>query len=195
MEEIWKNIEEYEGLYQVSNLGRVKSLDRCVNSAIKNNNKVIKKGRILKPKPNWNNYLQVHLSKHGKAKMISVHRLVAKEFIGNPNNLPQVNHIDGNKLNNRVDNLEWCTAKENINHSWKLGLSKSYKHTKGELTDYGKSLCKQVSQYDLDGNFIKTYLSISEASRNTPCSIADICCCCKGKQKTSHNFIWKYADK
>ena len=146
MKEIWKDINGYEGLYQVSNLGRVRSLNRYVNSAIKNNNKVIRKGKILKFNSNWNNYLQVNLSKCGKEKMFAVHRLVALTFIPNPNNLSQVNHIDGNKFNNSVNNLEWCTAKENINHSWKLGLSKSYEHPKGKLTDYSKSLCKKVEQ-------------------------------------------------
>ena len=194
MKEIWKDIVGYEGLYQVSNLGRIRSLDRYVNSAIKNSNKVIKKGKILKPNPNWNNYLQVHLSKNGKGKMSVVHRLVAQTFIPNPNNLPQVNHIDGNKFNNSIENLEWCTAKENINHSWKLGLSKSYQHTKGKLTDYSKSLCKKVSQYDLNGNLLNVYNSISEASKNSPCCISDISNCCNNKRKTSHNFIWKYTN-
>ena len=194
MKEIWKDIRGYEGLYQVSNLGRVRSLDRYVNSAIKNNNKVIKKGKILRSNSNWNNYLQVHLSKYGKSKMITIHRLVAQTFIPNPKNLPQINHKDGNKLNNCIDNLEWCTAKENVNHSWKLGLSKPYQRSKGKLTNYSKSLCKKVEQYDLQGNLLNVYNSLSEASRKTNCFASDICSCCKGKQKTSHNFIWKYTN-
>lgn len=195
MKELWKDIKGYEGFYQVSNLGQVRSLCRYVNCGIKNNKKVVRKSKILKGKPNWNNYVQVHLSKYGKSKMLVVHRLVAQAFIPNPLNLPQVNHIDGNKFNNSVENLEWCTAKENINYSWKLGLSKTYPHTKGKLTEYSKTLCKHVSQYDSKGNFIKEYLSISDASRNTPCSTSEICACCKGKQKTSHKFIWKYVDE
>ena len=195
MKEIWKNIKNYEGLYQVSNFGNVRSLDRSVNCGIKNNNIVIKKGKLLKQNLNIHNYLQVHLSKNNKSKMVTVHRLVAETFIPNIENKSQINHIDGNKQNNRVDNLEWCTAKENILHSWKTGLSKSYKHPKGVLTNYSKSLCKKVNQYDLNNNFIATYSSLSDASRNTPCLVSDICACCKGKQKTSHNFIWKYADE
>jgi len=195
MKEIWRDIKEYEGFYQVSNLGQVRSLYRCVNCGLKHNNIVIRKSKILKGHPNWNNYLQVHLSKYNKSKMLSIHRLVAQTFIQNPDNLPQVNHKDGNKLNNCVDNLEWCTAKENINHSWKKGLSKPYHHSKGKLTNYSKSLCKKVEQYDLYGNLLNIYNSISEASRKTNCLVSEICACCKGKQKTSHNFIWKYADE
>lgn len=195
MKEIWKDIKDYEGLYQVSNLGRVRSLDRVINYNIENGKKVKRKGKILKQRSNWNNYLYIHFSKNSKIKLFIVHRLVAEAFIPNPNNLPQVNHIDGNKFNNRVDNLEWCTAKENIIHSWKMGLSKGYIHPKGKLTDYSRKLCKKVNQYDLDGNFICSYNSISEASKNTKCSATDICACCKNRQKTSRNFIWKYADE
>lgn len=192
--EIWKDIKDYEG-YQASNLGRIRSLDRYVKCGIKNNGVVLKKGKILKQNPNIHGYLQVHLSKNNKSKMLTVHRLVAQTFISNPQNLPQVNHINGIKTDNNVENLEWCTAKENIKHSWKTGLSKPYKHPKGVLTDYSKSLCKKVNQFDLNHNLIATYSSLSEASRNTPCSVGDICSCCKNNQKTSHNFIWKYANE
>jgi len=115
MKEIWKDIKNYEGLYQVSNLGNVKVLDRIVNSAIKNNNKVKRLGKTLK-QYNKQGYMQVVLTYNKIRKYCNVHRLVAEAFIPNPNNLPQVNHIDENPLNNRVDNLEWCTAKYNCNY-------------------------------------------------------------------------------
>lgn len=195
MEEIWKDIKGYEGIYQVSNLGNVRSLDRCVNCGIKNNSNVIRKGKLIKQNQNLHNYLQVHLSKKNKAKMITVHRLVAEAFLPNPNNLPQINHIDGDKLNNNVNNLEWCTAKENINHSWGLGLSKPYYFPKGYLTEYSKNLCKKVEQYDLEGNLLNTFSSISDASRKTTCSISEICKCCRDKSHSTHNFLWRYANE
>lgn len=115
MQEIWKDIKNYEGLYQVSNLGNVRSLNRIVNCNIKNNNKAIKKGKILKPNKKRNGYLQVCLLNKQKRKYCNIHRLVAETFIPNLNHLSQVNHIDENKDNNCVDNLEWCSPKYNCN--------------------------------------------------------------------------------
>lgn len=115
MKEVWKDIPGFENLYQVSNFGNVKVLDRICNSAIKNNNKVLRKGKILK-QYNKRGYLQVSLSKNNKRYYFSVHRLVAMTFIPNPNNLPQINHKDENTLNNCIENLEWCTPKYNCNY-------------------------------------------------------------------------------
>ena len=119
--EIWKDIKGYEGLYQISNLGRVKSLPRQKT-----------KGGILKQFST--EYLVVSMVENGKIKKIKVHRLVAETFIPNPNNLPQVNHIDGNKFNNNMNNLEWVTSKENIIHANIMGLKK-YKY-KGNVKKY-----------------------------------------------------------
>lgn len=113
MEEIWKPIKGYEGLYEVSNLGRVRSLDRCVVYA--NGQVHIHRGKILRPGIS-NGYMQVHLCKCGDMKQPLVHRLVADAFIPNPENLPQVNHKDENPSNNEVSNLEWCTSEYNINY-------------------------------------------------------------------------------
>lgn len=110
MNEIWKDIEGYEGLYQVSNLGRVRSVDRIGGRGRRFN------GRILKPKVKTGGYLLVNFSKEGKRKMFSVHRLVAQAFIPNPEGLPQINHKDENPSNNRVENLEWCDGKYNCNY-------------------------------------------------------------------------------
>jgi hypothetical protein len=116
MEEVWKDIEGYEGLYQVSNLGKVKSIDRYIKQYNGYNYSIrIYRGKILKSNIGNRGYLKVVLHKQRKAKTYNVHRLVAETFILNPNNYSQVNHKDENKLNNCVDNLEWCTSKYNIN--------------------------------------------------------------------------------
>jgi hypothetical protein len=121
MDEIWKDIKGHEGLYQVSNLGRVKSLKREVFHRKGNLNI---KERILKPHKSGlknNIYYDVFLSNQ-VIKQIKIHRLVAETFLGNPDKKEQINHVDGNKLNNNVDNLEWVTAKENTVHAWENGL-------------------------------------------------------------------------
>lgn len=110
MKEIWRDVDKYEGSYQVSNLGRIKSVYR-----IDNNHHIVKE-RILNQMKNWSGYMRVALSKNGKVKKHSVHRLVAKAFIPNPLNKPQVNHKDETRDNNCVDNLNWMTAKENSNY-------------------------------------------------------------------------------
>ena len=111
MNEEWRDIEGYEGLYQVSNLGRVKSLNyRGCKGNIS----------ILKPRLTKKGYETINLCKDGKVKNVRIHRLVAQSFISNPNNLPVVNHKDENKLNNNVDNLEWCTCQDNLLHSFRV---------------------------------------------------------------------------
>lgn len=120
--EIWKDIKGYEGLYQVSNIGRVKSLKKEVNGR---GNKIrIVKERILKPVIVYNGYERVILSKNCKTKLYRVNRLVAQAFIPNNNNYPIINHIDGNKRNNIVDNLEWCSYSHNNREAYRLGLKK-----------------------------------------------------------------------
>lgn len=127
MEEIWKDIFNYEGFYQVSNLGRVRGLDRYVyNPSGKCKMKV--KGRLLKLHIDTSGYKKITLKRDGFAKNKRVHRLVAETFLDNPNDLKQVNHIDGDKLNNAVSNLEFCTAKDNFEHAIEMGLTKRGLH-------------------------------------------------------------------
>lgn len=123
MNEVWEDIKDYEGYYQISTFGRVKSLDRLV-SGKRSNQKL--KGRILKQSAkkanrNYKRYV-VSLSKNSKCKHFMAHRLVAQAFIPNPENKPEINHKDGNPLNNNVENLEWATHKENLDHAYKTGL-------------------------------------------------------------------------
>ncbi|RFZ78320.1 endonuclease [Lacrimispora amygdalina] len=112
--EVWKPIFGYEDLYEISNYGRVKSIERLVKS--NNNNFRLQKESIRKPTVNNRGYFSIRLCKNGKYKAQFIHRLVAIAFIDNPNNLPEVNHKDEDKKNNRVENLEWCTRKYNMNY-------------------------------------------------------------------------------
>lgn len=124
--EIWKDIPNYEEYYQASNYGRIRSLDRIIYMNHRNG-KIAKhyfKGKILSTRINNIGYVKVDLTKNKNQKTFSVHRLVAETFIPNPNSLPQVNHKDGNKLNNNVNNLEWCDAFQNQQHALKTGLRK-----------------------------------------------------------------------
>ena len=121
MQEIWKDIKNYEGIYQVSNLGRVRSLTRKVKTF---NGFRTTKGQLLKPLKTNRNYFRVDLKQNQKDKYVSIHRLVAEAFIPNPNNYPVINHIDGNTSNNIVNNLEWCTQSHNIKEAYKVGRAK-----------------------------------------------------------------------
>lgn len=119
--EIWKDIKDFPN-YQISNFGRVKSKERITNVGIKNVKEIKREEKILKLFHNKKGYTQTILYRDKKPYPVKIHRLVANAFIPNPENKPQVNHIDGDKNNNRIDNLEWCTQAENIQHSYKTGL-------------------------------------------------------------------------
>lgn len=166
--EIWKDIEGYEGDYQVSNFGRVKSLK-------------FGKELILKPVITTKKYLQVNLCKNKIRKVYHIHRLVAQAFISNPNSLPQVNHKDENPSNNSVENLEWCDCKYNINFG-----------THNQRSAEKRS--KPVLQYTKSGDFIKEWKSLTEVHTNLGFNIACISYCCLGKYKYAYGFIWKYKD-
>lgn len=169
MEEIWKNIDGTNGEYQVSNIGNVRSLKK---------NKI----RQLKIFDNGYGYLRVSLNINGKIKSEKVHRLVAKAFIPNPNDYPCINHIDENKYNNNVNNLEWC--------------SYSYNNCYGKrIKKVVNKTSKKVFQYDKQGNFIREWNSAMEIQRELGYRANSICSCCNGKYKTSYNFIWKYKEK
>ena len=162
IKEYWKDKKDYEGHYQVSNCGRVKSIK-------------FGKEKILKQsKDKKTGYLHVGLCKENILKHFLVHRLVAEAFLDNPDNLPQVNHKDENPQNNVVSNLEWCDAKYNVNY--------------GTRTE---RYSKPVLQYTLDGEFVREWPSARECGRNgfNPRHVGD---CCRGERKTHKGFIWRY---
>lgn len=186
IEEIWKDIKGYEGLYQVSNLGRVKRR-RCIipNTGTKGNSgtQTIHE-RIMKLQTNKYGYLYVCLSQNGQQKHHTVHRLVANAFLSNPDNKPQVNHINGIKTDNTINNLEWSTGAENMIHAFKIGL-------KSKPSNFGNK-SKRVLQYTLDGNLLAEYPSAMEASRKTGFSQGNISSVCRGECTQRHGYIWKY---
>ncbi|MFB4347725.1 NUMOD4 domain-containing protein [Bacillus sp. BR_7] len=185
--EVWKDIEDYEGKYQVSSLGRVKSLDRIVRRS--GNHERIQYGKILKLILNSViGHLQVGLYIEGKVKKCNVHKLVAETFINNPGNKPEVNHIDENKTNNTVINLEWCTRKENENHGTKK-LRKT-KNTDYEFIRLKKS--KVVIQYDISGKLIKEWKSIAGINKQLGYSKENISGCCNGKLEKAYGYVWKF---
>ena len=193
-EEIWKDIKGYKGLYQVSSFGRVKSFKTNLN------------GKILKQRTNPNGYKSVNLSLNGKVKLKVIHRLVMETFKEEklnfkymPNedisiiNLDKliINHIDGNKENNNITNLEWCTYSYNINEALRLGLRKRDNYRRGKI---GKNCPNSLSvnQYDINGKFIRKWDSIMDVKRFYNKSVSHISDCCKNKRRTCLGYIWRY---
>lgn len=159
--EEWRPIEGYEDLYMISNLGNVK---------------IIKNNKIRKLQQKNNGYLQLILNKNSVQKHHYVHRLVAQAFIPNPENLPCVNHIDHDRTNNRVDNLEWCTYDYNNIHSINPGLKE-----------------KIILKYDLEGNFIEEFNSPREAANScNKVRASDILRVCRGERTKAYGFIWRF---
>lgn len=160
-DEIWKEIQGFEGLYAVSNRGRVKNL---------------KSGRILKNRIDSFGYAMVYIHKgDGKPKNIKVHKLVAKTFIPNPDNLPQINHIDECKTNNNVENLEWLSASQNVRHS-------------------AHQYSCNINQLTLDGQFIRQWKSSMQIQRELGYKCTYIIAVCKGKYKQAYGYRWEYVD-
>lgn len=162
--EEFRDIPDYEGVYEVSNLGRVKNVET---------------GRILKPFKTTTGYLKVDLCKNGIRRSATIHRLVAYAFLPNPQNLPCVNHKDEDKTNNAVDNLEWCDHQYNNNYG-----------TRNERIS--ESQYKPVLQFDKNGNFIREWPGVIKVEEETGMNHSHISGCCLGKRKSAGGFIWKF---
>ena len=175
MKEIWKPIEGYEGLYEVSNMGRVRSLDR--EWKITPNHNMRTKGKVITQEKNHAGYLRACLSKHNNPRMFSTHRLVAKAFVPNPQNKPDVNHKDGDKANNRANNLEWVTPSENQIHS-RDALHRRY-HSRPVI-------CIETGE---------RFNSIVQASKLTNTPMGNLCSCCTGNRERAGGYHWRYADE
>lgn len=211
MNEVWKDIEGYEGLYQVSNLGNVRSLNYGCTGEIK----------LLKQSTDCG-YKRINLYKNGKRERYLVHRLVAMTFIPNLDNLPMVNHKDEDKSNNNVNNLEWCTREYNMNYGTiKERLSESSKgktrseETKKKISESSKGKtfseetkkkiseslkgnnAKPILMYDREGNFIRRFDCIADANEHfgKPRNFTGINNCLSGRSKTAYGYIFRYAEK
>ena len=187
MEEIWKDIEGYEGIYQVSNLGRVRSLDRNVPALNHKTGEIcdyFRKGCILKQAEVFEGYLAVNITNAEKKRISAfVHRLVAKAFVPGYFDGADVNHKDENKRNNRADNLEWCDRQYNINY----GTGKWRRE---------KFNARPVEQLTTDGKVIARYDNISQAARALGCDPSTINAVCRGKPRcnTAKGYRWRYAE-
>lgn len=207
--EIWKDVEGFEGRYQVSNLGRVKSIKRI--KPVKENLKGIKE-IIMIPYSGAARYLGVTLRKDGKGKTHTIHRLVAEAFLPNPLGFPCVNHKDGDCLNNRVDNLEWCNQRYNIKYA---NISKEQRSQMSELLEkksqhliqsqaYNQSANigrgrrkRSVCVYSLDMTLIKCFPSIKDAASSMSFTNQEraeqaIRSCCKGNRTSAFGYVWRY---
>ena len=184
MEEIWRDIEELDNKYQISNLGRIKSKERYAKTC--GEGKRLVKEKILKPVKCRNGYLEMQGTNiNGERKVFLLHRLVAKYFIPNPFNLPEVNHKDEVLSNCEMKNLEWCTSKYNANYGHrneKCRKALAYKQ-------------KRVIQKTLDGEIIRIRDSLSDIEREINFDESSIIRVCKGRQHTSYGFKLEYADK
>lgn len=178
--EIWKAITETCGKYAVSNLGNVKRMEHYTKVGPNN---IHYPERLLKQYINKEGYCVVKLQTDDKPVTRKVHQLVAKEFLDNPFCYTQVNHIDENKSNNNVENLEWCNASYNSNYGTRNSRLRSASGIR-------------VAQYSIDGTLLKIWDSISQASQSFGCSTT--CCIkrvCKGERRTYRGFVWRYVDK
>ncbi len=177
----WKPIKDFEG-YFINVDGQVKS-----KRSFKGTKEI-----ILKPSKNQQGYITYNLMKNGKVYRKPLHRLLMETFIPNINNLPCINHIDGNILNNSLDNLEWCSYSHNNKEAYRLGLKKPAWLGK---FDKNHPNSKKVNQYDLNNNFIKQWNCISSIEKELGISITSIINCCSGRSKSAGKYKWRYENE
>lgn len=189
MEEIWKPVKGFEGLYEVSNYGRVISHHKY--AGVEN--------RVMKFKEDKNGYLKVKLCDNGKHKQLFAHRIVAEAFIDNPNNYPMINHKDENKKNNFVENLEWCDSQYNNTYGHRLEIAMPKTHAKWsyterarkQMSEVGKRHRKRCAAYK-DNVLVKEFNSTVEAGRFFNTVATNISRCCASEKGTAKGYTWKY---
>ena len=186
--EVWKPVVGYEGLYEVSSYGRVRSLN------YRNTNKIT----VLSSGIDKKGYKHINLSKDGKVKTYKLHRLVAQAFLPNPNNLPVINHIDENPSNNCVENLEWCTYSYNINYGTRIEKQRQKMIEKPPMSWLGKfgrehNTSKPLIQSVL-GIFVKRWDNAMEVRRKLGFNNSHISACARGETKSAYGFNWFYAE-
>ena len=180
----WKDIIGYENEYQINQFGEIRTLKDSPK---------LKKYNVLKPQINKRNgYVYQMLYKNGKEKLLRVHRLVAMAFLPNPNNLPQVNHKDGNKQNNSVDNLEWCEQSYNMKHAFKTGLEKPSEKQKAAVRKTNEKKRKRVVR--TMGDEKNEYESATVAARKNNVGISTICRYCNKKRMPKDGASWQYIE-
>ena len=198
--EIWKDVIGYKGFYQVSNLGRIRSLDRTVERGC---SYLPIKGKVLTGHINGDGYHFIGLCKNNIRKFLAIHRIVAQAFIKNKYDKPCIDHIDGNRLNNNVENLQWCTNKENMNNPISIkrmskslkgrSFSKTHKEKIGLANRNRTDQSKNVAKIDkTSGKTIKVYPSLGEAYRQTGIHFSNISKVCKKKTKSAGGFKWEF---
>jgi len=179
MEEIWTKVPNYN-YYEVSNYGRVKSLAKKRWNGFKY---VDRAEKILKPRPTKKGYIHYALWNENGRKDLKGHWIVLYSFYGNSENMPMINHKNGIKSDNRLENLEWSNNSLNQRHAFALGLQTRHKGSENPCA-------KQVNQYDMEGNFIKKWFCISDAVAE--CKAPHISCCINGRRKSSGGYKWSY---
>ena len=179
MKEKWKPVPGFEGLYEASTEGRIRSVDRIIK--MYNGGEWVRKGAVRRTTLNHSGYLRLSLCKEGIQYPFTVHRLIAKTWLENPENLPEVNHKNENKIDNRVSNLEWCDRGYNIHYG-----------TFGDRVSVSNS--RPVTQYTLEGDRLMTFYGSREAERRLGITNQSINLCCLGRRQQAGGFRWKYAD-
>ena len=187
--EIWKDIEDYPN-YQISNFGRVKSKERYVNTIGGAKRKI--KDKILKPTLDSRGYYVVSLyNEKGKSNPKLIHRLVCETFLENKNNYPVINHINGIKIDNRLENLEFCTQSHNIKEAYRLGLEKPNKTNLGKFGIKNKK-ARKIKQIDINTNeIINVFYGVCEAGRKTGINYRNIDLCLKNKRNYAGGYKWE----
>lgn len=193
-QEIWKDVVGFEGLYKVSNYGRLIRVERKAS----NNHLLPETFKVLKTK-RTGYYGTSIVDSYGKSHNVLIHRLVAIAFIPNPKHLPQIDHIDGDKTNNFVGNLRWCTAKENVNFPLSLSnRSRSLKIAQNRKETIERKIAssrkKSLLQCDMQGNLIKEWPSLHEASRELKMNFSNVSACAHGRRNNAYGFTWKYKE-